>query len=102
MQNEALSERQFRILEGVIQIYVETAQPAGSEAVARHSRLGLSPASVRSAMSELEASGYLFHVHTSGGRIPTERGYRLYVNRLMGRSRRCITVRRRFVETILN
>jgi heat-inducible transcriptional repressor len=83
MQNEALSERQFRILEGVIQIYVETAQPAGSEAVARHSRLGLSPASVRSAMSELEASGYLFHVHTSGGRIPTERGYRLYVNRLM-------------------
>ncbi len=83
MQNEALSERQFRILEGVIQIYVETAQPAGSEAVARHSRLGLSPASVRSAMSELEASGYLFHAHTSGGRIPTERGYRLYVNRLM-------------------
>src|SRR5262245_47857638 len=80
---EALSERQFRILEGVIQVYVETAQPAGSEAVARHSRLGLSPASVRNAMSELEAGGYLFHVHTSGGRIPTERGYRLYVNRLM-------------------
>ena len=80
---EGLSERQFRILEGVIQIYVETAQPAGSEAVSRRSRLGISPASVRSAMSELEAQGYLFHVHTSGGRIPTERGYRLYVNRLM-------------------
>lgn len=84
MQNaEGLSERQFRILEGVIQIYVETAQPAGSEAVSRRSRLGISPASVRSTMSELEAQGYLFHVHTSGGRIPTERGYRLYVNRLM-------------------
>jgi heat-inducible transcriptional repressor len=80
---EGLSERQFRVLEGVIQIYVETAQPAGSEAVARRSRLGISPASVRSAMSELETHGYLFHVHTSGGRIPTERGYRLYVNRLM-------------------
>jgi heat-inducible transcriptional repressor len=80
---EGLSERQFRILEGVIQIYVETAQPAGSEAVSRRSRLGISPASVRSTMSELESQGYLFHVHTSGGRIPTERGYRLYVNRLM-------------------
>lgn len=80
---EVLSERQFRVLEGVIQIYVETAQPAGSEAVARRSRLGISPASVRTSMSELEARGYLFHVHTSGGRIPTERGYRLYVNRLM-------------------
>jgi heat-inducible transcriptional repressor len=84
MQNvEGLTERQFRILEGVIEIYVETAQPAGSEAVSRHSRLGISPASVRSEMSELEARGFLFHVHTSGGRIPTERGYRLYVNRLM-------------------
>jgi len=81
--SEALSDREFRVLEGVIQIYVETAQPAGSEAVARRSRLGISPASVRSTMSELEARGYLFHVHTSGGRIPTERGYRLYVNRLM-------------------
>lgn len=80
---EVVSERQFRILEGVIHIYVETAQPAGSEAVARHSRLGISPASVRSTMSELEAKGFLFHVHTSGGRIPTERGYRVYVNRLM-------------------
>ncbi|HEV8150437.1 MAG TPA: hypothetical protein VGP61_09675, partial [Gemmatimonadales bacterium] len=80
---EVVSERQFRVLEGVIQIYVETAQPAGSEAVARRSRLGISPASVRSTMSELEAKGFLFHVHTSGGRIPTERGYRLYVNQLM-------------------
>ena len=80
---EVVSERQFRVLEGVIQIYVETAQPAGSEAVARRSRLGISPASVRSTMSELEARGLLFHVHTSGGRIPTEQGYRLYVNRLM-------------------
>ena len=80
---EGLSDRQFRILEGVIQLYVQTAQPAGSEVVARHSRLGISPASVRNTMSELESMGYLFHVHTSGGRIPTERGYRLYVNRLM-------------------
>jgi heat-inducible transcriptional repressor len=81
--SEGLTERQFRILEAVIQIYVETAQPAGSQAAARRSRLGISPASVRTAMGELEAKGYLFHAHTSGGRIPTDRGYRLYVNRLM-------------------
>ncbi|HEX7024434.1 MAG TPA: hypothetical protein VF187_06420, partial [Gemmatimonadales bacterium] len=78
-----LSERQFRVLEGVIQVFVETAQPAGSQAVARRSRLGISPASVRTTMGELEARGLLFHAHTSGGRIPTDRGYRVYVNRLM-------------------
>jgi heat-inducible transcriptional repressor len=83
MQSEGLTERQFRVLEAVIQVYVESAQPAGSEVVARRSRLGISPASVRSTMGELEAKEYLFHAHTSGGRIPTDRGYRLYVNRLM-------------------
>src|SRR5262245_42122242 len=80
---EGLSERQFRVLEAVIEIFVETAQPAGSQAVAKRSRLGISPASVRTTMSELETRGYLFHAHTSGGRIPTDRGYRVYVNRLM-------------------
>jgi len=80
---ESLTEREFRVLEGVIQIYVETAQPAGSEVVARRARLGISPASVRNTMGELEAKGFLFHTHTSGGRIPTDRGYRLYVNSLM-------------------
>jgi len=80
---EGLSERQFRVLEAVIEIFVETAQPAGSQAVAKRSRLGISPASVRTTMGELEARGFLFHAHTSGGRIPTDRGYRLYVNRLM-------------------
>jgi len=80
---EGLTDRQFRVLEAVIEIFVETAQPAGSQAVAKRSRLGISPASVRSTMGELEARGFLFHAHTSGGRIPTDRGYRLYVNRLM-------------------
>src|ERR1041385_2806186 len=79
---EGLSERQFRVLAAVIQIYVETAEPAGSQSVAHRSRLGISPASIRSTMSELEAMGVLFHAHTSGGRIPTDRGYRVYVNQL--------------------
>src|ERR1043166_2229355 len=84
MQNrEALTDRQFRVLAAVIQIYVEPAQPAGSQSVAPRARLGISSASGRSTMSELEAMGYLFHAHTSGGRIPTDRGYRLYVNKLL-------------------
>jgi heat-inducible transcriptional repressor len=80
---QGLTERQFRVLEAVIQVFVETAQPAGSQAVAKRSRLGISPASVRTTMGELEGRGFLYHTHTSGGRIPTDQGYRLYVNRLM-------------------
>ena len=78
-----LSERESRVLETIIQLYVETAEPAGSQAVARACGLGISPASIRNTMSDLEARGYLYHAHTSGGRIPTDRAYRLYVNRLM-------------------
>jgi heat-inducible transcriptional repressor len=80
---DALTERERRVLEAVIQTYIETAEPAGSLTVARRVRLGLSPASIRSIMSDLEAKGYLFHTHTSAGRIPTDLAYRLYVNDLM-------------------
>lgn len=79
---ESLSERELRVLETVIQAYIETAEPAGSVAVARRSGLGISPASVRNTMGELEARGYLYHPHTSAGRIPTDRGYRAYVDSL--------------------
>jgi heat-inducible transcriptional repressor len=78
-----LSERELRVLEAVIQAYVETAEPAGSQAVVRRSRLGVSPATVRSTMSDLEEKGYLYHPHTSAGRIPTDRGYRTYVDGLL-------------------
>ncbi|MEZ4457386.1 MAG: heat-inducible transcriptional repressor HrcA [Gemmatimonadales bacterium] len=80
---EDLSEREARILDTIIQLYVESAEPAGSQAVAARSRLGVSPATVRNTMADLEARGYLFHTHTSSGRIPTDLAYRLYVDRLM-------------------
>ena len=80
---DALTERERRVLEAVIQTYIETAEPAGSLTVARRVHLGLSPASIRSIMRDLEAKGYLFHTHTSAGRIPTDLAYRLYVNDLM-------------------
>ena len=78
-----LSDREVRILDAIIQLYIETAEPAGSQAVARRSKLGISPASIRATMAELESRGYLFHPHTSSGRVPTDLAYRLYVNRLI-------------------
>lgn len=78
-----LNEREAVILEAVIRTYVETAEPAGSRTVARRFGLGLSPATVRNTMADLEEKGFLFHPHTSAGRIPTDRAYRYYVNTLM-------------------
>jgi len=81
--SESLNERELRVLEAVVQSYVETAEPVGSRTVARRFGLGVSPATVRNAMSDLEEKGYLFHPHTSSGRVPTDRAYRLYVDSLM-------------------
>ena len=66
-----------------MQTYIETAEPAGSQTIARRFGLGVSPATIRNTMSELEDKGYLFHPHTSAGRIPTDRAYRVYVNAIM-------------------
>ncbi len=82
---ESLTDRERRVLEAVVEIYIATAEPTGSQTVARRSALGISPASIRSSMSDLEAKGYLYHPHTSAGRIPTDRAYRIYVDALMRR-----------------
>ena len=78
-----LTERERRVLEAEIQSYVETAQPAGSNAIARKFGLGVSPATIRNTMSDLEEKGLLFHPHTSAGRVPTDVAYRVYVNSLL-------------------
>jgi heat-inducible transcriptional repressor len=80
---DQLTERELRVLEAVVQTYIETAEPAGSQTIARKFGLGVSPATIRSTMSELEDKGYLFHPHTSAGRIPTDRAYRVYVDAIM-------------------
>jgi heat-inducible transcriptional repressor len=80
---EPLTERQLRVLEAVVQTYIQTAEPAGSQTIASRFGLGVSPATIRNTMSELEEKGYLFHPHTSAGRIPTDRAYRLYVDNLI-------------------
>ena len=78
-----LSERERHVLEAVIRTYVDSAEPAGSRTLAKGFNLGVSPATVRSTMSDLETKGYLFHRHTSAGRIPTDHAYRFYVDRIM-------------------
>ena len=78
-----LNERERRVLEAVIRSYVETAEPAGSRTLSRHFGLGISAATIRNTMSDLEEKGYLFHPHTSAGRVPTDKAYRVYVDSLI-------------------
>ena len=71
------------MLEAVIRSYVETAEPAGSRTLSRRFGLGVSPATIRNTMSDLEEKGFLFHPHTSAGRVPTDKAYRVYVDSLL-------------------
>lgn len=82
-RSEPLSTRERRVLEAVIQTYVQTAEPAGSRTVSRRFGLGVSPATIRNTMSDLEEKGFLFHPHTSAGRVPTNKAYRAYVDALL-------------------
>jgi heat-inducible transcriptional repressor len=84
MASEELSKRERRVLDAVIRSYVETAEPAGSRTLSRRFGLGVSPATIRNTMSDLEEKGFLFHPHTSAGRIPTNKAYRVYVDSLLG------------------
>src|SRR3989449_11775258 len=83
MPSPELSERERQILEAVIRSFVETAEPAGSRTLSRRFGLGVSPATIRNTMSDLEEKGFLFHPHTSAGRIPTNKAYRVYVDQLL-------------------
>ena len=83
MASIELSDRERQVLEAVIRSYVETAEPAGSRTIARRFGLGVSPATIRNTMADLEEKGFLFHPHTSAGRIPTDKAYRVYVDGLM-------------------
>ncbi|MFA6469292.1 MAG: heat-inducible transcriptional repressor HrcA [Bacteroidota bacterium] len=78
-----LNEREKTILHNIVHSYIQTAIPVGSRFIAKRREIGLSPATIRNVMSDLEYLGYLGHPHTSAGRIPTDKGYRFYVNELM-------------------
>ena len=80
-----LSPRKKMILKAVIEAYIRCGEPVGSKFLTQNLQIALSPATIRNEMAELESMGYLIQPHTSAGRIPTEYGYRFYVNSLMQR-----------------
>ena len=78
-----LHERKRKILKAIIQTYLETGEPVGSRTISKYTDLNLSSATIRNEMSDLEDLGYIVQPHTSAGRIPSDLGYRLYVDELM-------------------
>lgn len=86
-----LDERKLKILHAIIQTYLETGEPVGSRTISKYSDLKLSSATIRNEMSDLEEMGYIIQPHTSAGRIPSDKGYRLYVDHLMQEKEREVT-----------
>ena len=78
-----LSERKIKILQTVIRTYLETGEPVGSRTISKDAGLNLSSATIRNEMSDLEEMGYIIQTHTSAGRIPTDKAYRLYVDTML-------------------
>lgn len=94
MNNLEISEREKIILRYVIHQYILTANPVGSGSISKKYDVGFSPATIRNVMADLEDSGLLGHPHTSAGRVPTDYGYRFYVDSLMGVPKLAITEKR--------
>lgn len=78
-----LDDRKLHILKAIINDYIDTAEPIGSRTIARKHELGLSSATIRNEMADLEEMGYLEQPHTSAGRVPSDKGYRIYVDKLL-------------------
>jgi len=80
---QGLDERKMRILQAIIRNYLETGEPVGSRTISKYTDLNLSSATIRNEMADLEELGYIVQPHTSAGRIPSDKGYRLYVDHMM-------------------
>jgi len=93
-----LDERKAAILRAIVEHYVDNAQPVGSQTVTQSAGLGVSAATVRNEMSVLERDGFIVQPHTSAGRVPTDHGYRYYVDHLAGAGALSPAERRRIVE----
>jgi heat-inducible transcriptional repressor len=96
-----LDDRKLAVLRAIVEDYVSTNEPVGSKALADRHSLGVSPATVRNDMAVLEEQGYIAQPHTSAGRIPTDKGYRLFVDRL-STIKPLSAAERRAIETFLN
>ena len=78
-----LDSRKVTILKAIIKTYLETGEPVGSRTISKYSDLKLSSATIRNEMSDLEEMGYIIQPHTSAGRIPSDQGYRFYVDQIL-------------------
>ena len=83
MMEMQLDERKVKILQAIIRNYLETGEPVGSRTISKYTDLNLSSATIRNEMADLEEMGYILQPHTSAGRIPSDKGYRLYVDTMM-------------------
>ncbi len=86
-----LDERKQKILKAIIKTYLETGEPVGSRTISKYTDLNLSSATIRNEMADLEEMGYILQPHTSAGRIPSDAGYRLYVDELMKEKEKEVT-----------
>lgn len=86
-----LDSRKRKILDAIIETYLKTGEPVGSRTISKYTDLGLSSATIRNEMSDLEEMGYIIQPHTSAGRIPTDKGYRLYVDHLVNEKTQQVT-----------
>lgn len=96
-----LSKRALSVLCAVVELYIRNGEPVASQRVARHSRLGLSSATIRNVMAELEEGGFLTRLHSSAGRAPSDKGFRLYIDNLPRRSSPPPAVREALASQIL-
>ncbi len=83
MARAVLDDRKMKILQAIIRNYLETGEPVGSRTISKYTDLNLSSATIRNEMADLEELGYILQPHTSAGRIPSDKGYRLYVDHMM-------------------
>lgn len=96
-----LDDRKMKILKTIIKTYLETGEPVGSRTISKDSDLNLSSATIRNEMADLEDLGYILQPHTSAGRIPSDKGYRLYVDMLMEEKEQEVTgIRDRVLEKV--
>nr|WP_318683944.1 heat-inducible transcriptional repressor HrcA [uncultured Acetatifactor sp.] len=94
-----LDERKTKILQAVIRNYLETGEPVGSRTISKYTDLNLSSATIRNEMADLEEMGYIFQPHTSAGRIPSDKGYRFYVDSMMEeKERQVVDMKEMLVE----
>lgn len=97
MNENELDERKTTILKAVIRNYLETGEPVGSRTISKYTDLNLSSATIRNEMSDLEEMGYIVQPHTSAGRIPSDKGYRFYVDQLMAERDKEVSEMKSFV-----